>query len=68
MARYVVEGFGIGLILFEPGAAPFPGTRLLELPGFPTIPYGLLWAGTLSPTQKVFFEEAEALGAAIASR
>ena len=68
MARYVIEGFGIGLVLVEPGAPPLPGTRLLELPGFPKIPYGLLWTGTLSPLQKAFFEEAQALAAAIAAR
>ena len=68
MARYVTEGFGIGLVLVEPGAPPFPGTRLLELTGFPMIPYGLLWTGSLSPLQKVFFEEAEALAAAVVAR
>ncbi|HEY3901871.1 MAG TPA: LysR family transcriptional regulator [Chthoniobacter sp.] len=68
MARYVTEGFGIGLVLVEPGAPPFPGTRLLELTSFPTIPYGLLWTGSLSSLQKAFFEEAEALAAAVAAR
>lgn len=68
MARYVNEGFGIGLVLVEPGAPPLPGTRLLELPGFESIPYGLLWTGNLSPLQKAFFEEAQLLAAAVAAR
>lgn len=64
IARYVAEGFGIGLMLVEPGAAAPPGTRLLALTGFPTIPYGLLWTGNLSPLQRTFCEEAQALAAA----
>ena len=67
IARYVAEGFGIGLVLIEPGVAAPAGTRLLPLRGFPTVPYGLLWTGILSPLQKVFFEEAQALAAAFAS-
>ena len=66
IARYVAEGFGIGLMLMEPGAAAPPGTKLLPLNGFPTIPYGLLWSGTLSPLQRAFCEEAQALATAFA--
>ena len=64
IARYVAEGFGIGLVLVEPGVSAPRGTRLLPLRGFPTIPYGLLWTGIPSPLQKAFFEEAQALAAA----
>ena len=66
IARYVAEGFGIGLVLVEPGAAAPAGTRLLPLRGFPTVPYGLLWIGVLSPLQKVFCQEAQAVAAALA--
>jgi DNA-binding transcriptional LysR family regulator len=68
IARYVAEGFGIGLMLVEPGAVSPPGTKLLPLSGFPTIPYGLLWTGTLSPLQRAFCEEAHALAAAVAPK
>jgi DNA-binding transcriptional LysR family regulator len=68
IARYVAEGFGIGLVLIEPGASPLPGTRLLPLNGFPAIPYGLLWRGILSPLQKAFVHEAQALAAAFSQK
>ena len=66
IARYVAEGFGIGLTLLEPGASPPPGIKLLPLAGFPTIPYGLLWTGILSPLQRAFFQEAQTLTATFA--
>ena len=59
IARYVAEGFGIGLVLVEPGLPAAPGVRLLPLTDFPLIPYGLLWTGILSPLQSAFFEEAQ---------
>jgi DNA-binding transcriptional LysR family regulator len=68
IARYVAEGFGLGLALVEPGASPPPGTRLLALPGFPTVSYGLLWMGILSPLQKAFFQEAQTLAAAFSQK
>jgi len=64
IARYVAEGFGLGLVLVEPGATPPHGTRLLALPGFPTVSYGLLWMGILSPLQKAFFQETQTLAGA----
>jgi DNA-binding transcriptional LysR family regulator len=66
IARYVAEGFGIGLMLVEPGTPLLPGTRMLELRGFATIPYGLLWTGILSPLQKVFIQEAQGVAVAVA--
>jgi DNA-binding transcriptional LysR family regulator len=63
ISHYVSEGFGVGLIVVEPGGPPPPGLRLLPLPGFPTIPYGLLWVGALTPLQQGFLKEAEALAA-----
>lgn len=65
IARYVAEGFGIGLVLVEPGIAAPAGTRLLPLRDFPSIPYGLIWTGMLSPLQEAFFEEAKALAATL---
>lgn len=68
IARYVAEGFGLGLGLIEPGASLLPGTRLLPLPGFPTISYGVLWMGNLTPLQKAFVQEAQALAASFAQK
>ena len=59
IVRYVAEGFGIGIALFEPGLIPAEKVRMLPLKGFAHIPYGLLWMGMLSPLQRAFFEEAE---------
>ncbi len=63
--RYAVEGFGIGLVLFEPGGLAPKGIRLLPLAHFPTVPYGLLWMGVLSPLQKAFIQAAEAVASAM---
>lgn len=38
ISRYVAEGFGIGLILVEPGFPAAPGVRLLPLADFPPSP------------------------------
>ena len=61
IARYVAEGFGVGLVLLEPGVPLAKGVRLLPLTDFPKIPYGLLWSGILSPLQNAFMREAQAL-------
>ncbi|MDQ3625365.1 MAG: LysR family transcriptional regulator [Verrucomicrobiota bacterium] len=67
VTRYVTEGFGVGLILVPPGGIAGPGTRLVELPGFPTIPYGALWLGKLSPLQDVVLKEVQAIASAMTS-
>lgn len=61
VARYVKEGFGIGLVLLPSNATPPPGTRILELKDFPTVPYGALWLGRLSPLQSLVLQEIEAI-------
>ena len=65
IARYVAEGFGIGLVVMEPGVACPPGIRSYPLLDFAFIPYGCLWVGILSPLQKAFLEEADALAASL---
>jgi DNA-binding transcriptional LysR family regulator len=60
VGRYVVEGYGAGLALDVP-AARLPGTRLLNLPGFPAVPFGALWTGNMSPVAQAFVSEAEAM-------
>jgi DNA-binding transcriptional LysR family regulator len=61
ITRYATEGFGIGLILFEPGFPAPAGVRVLPLSDFPSVPYGLLWTGVLSPLQSAILAEAQAL-------
>ena len=65
IAPYVTAGFGVGLVLVEPGVEPPAGTRLLPIRGFPAVPYGVLWMGIMSPLQTAFLEEAQALAAAL---
>ena len=61
VARYVAEGFGIGLVLQPPAASAPPGTRALVLTDFPKIGYGALWFGALSPLQEMVVTELEAM-------
>jgi DNA-binding transcriptional LysR family regulator len=65
IARYVAEGFGIGLVLVEPGIPTADGVRVLPLAGFPSVPYGLLWTGVLSPLQSAFLAQAQALAGSL---
>ncbi len=59
IARYVAEGYGIGLSVLLPGGKAPPGTRILPLPGFPKLPVIAVWMGMLSHVEKQFVEEAE---------
>jgi DNA-binding transcriptional LysR family regulator len=61
IARYVTEGFGVGVIVKMPRMVMPPGVRVLELPGFDPISFGVLWTGRLSPLQEQFLEEVDAL-------
>lgn len=58
VARYVAEGFGVGLVLVEPGEKVPPGTRILVLDNFPLVSFGVLWRGELSELQEAFLAEA----------
>ncbi len=59
VARYVAEGFGVGLALTVAGLTLPPGLRMLPLDDFPAVSYGALWLGNLSPLQKLFIESAQ---------
>lgn len=63
VARYVAEGHGIGLSAMLPRTPPPKGTRLVSMPGFPSVPVGVVWLGTPSIGQKHFIEEAAAFAA-----
>lgn len=67
VTRYVTEGFGVGLILVPPDATAGPGTRTIDLPGFPSIPYGALWMGKLSRLQDLVLKEVQAIASAMTS-
>lgn len=61
IARYVAEGFGVGVMVRLPRMAVPPGVRLLDMPGFAPISFGIMWAGRMSALQEAFLREAEAL-------
>lgn len=65
VGRYVAEGYGAGLV-FDVPAARLPGTRVLPLPGFPSVPFGAIWTGNPTPVATAFIDEAEAVARRIA--
>jgi hypothetical protein len=61
VARYVSEGFGVGVSLRLPGCEAPEGVRELPLEGFPQFSVGAIWAGRLSPLGETFVEVAGGL-------
>ncbi len=61
VARYVAGGFGIGLSLQMPRVEAPAGVRVLPLDDFPTLAFGVMWIGRLSPLGETFIEEAQAI-------
>ena len=59
VSRFVVEGYGAGLVLDIPGNVHPPGVRALPLEGFPMIGFHALTFGNRSPMSEIFIEEAE---------
>lgn len=59
--RYVVEGFGAGLVLRHPRMELPASVRVLALDDFPMLCFGALWTGRLSPLAEAFLAEATAL-------
>ena len=59
VSRFVVEGYGAGLVLEIPGNAHPPGVRALPLEGFPMIGFHALTFGNRSAMAGIFIEEAE---------
>lgn len=61
VSRYVAEGFGVGLSIATPESAWPRGVRALSLKEFPSVAFGALWMGKLSPLGAAFIDEAEDL-------
>jgi hypothetical protein len=66
ISRYVAEGFGVGVIVKMPRMVVPPGVRVLELPDFDPISFGVMWTGRLSALQEQFLEEVRNLAAKLA--
>ena len=61
IAKYVAQGFGIGLSMHVPQIKLPPGVREVRLDEFPDIPFSALWMGRLTPLGESFLEESRAL-------
>jgi DNA-binding transcriptional LysR family regulator len=59
--RYVVEGFGAGLVLRHPRIELPANVKVLALDDFPPLCFGAMWTGRLSPLDEAFLAEATAL-------
>lgn len=62
VARYVAEGFGVGVSLHLPQVKLPAGVKEIPLPDFPPVSFVAMWSGRLSPLTEVFIEEAGKLG------
>lgn len=54
VAEYAAQGFGVGLVVDQPGERPPSGTRRLRLEGFASLAYGVLWNGRPTPLVESF--------------
>lgn len=61
IARYVAEGFGVGLCLEAPGWTMPDDVKALALDGFPVVRFGALTTGRASAVARLFIEEAAAV-------
>jgi DNA-binding transcriptional LysR family regulator len=61
VARYVAEGFGVGVSLHLPQVKLPAGVKEVPLPGFPPVAFVMMWSGRLSPLSETFIEEAQKL-------
>ncbi len=59
--RYAAEGYGFGLVPMLKDKPLPKGTRLVPLDDFPTVPYGALWVGKLTPMLEAILEEAQSV-------
>jgi DNA-binding transcriptional LysR family regulator len=61
IARYVAEGFGVGVSLHLPQVKLPAGVKEVPLPDFAPVRFVVMWSGRLSPLSEAFIEEAEKL-------
>lgn len=65
IARYVMQGFGVGLSIALPKIQPPAGIRAVPLEDFPKIPFSAIWNGRLTPVSEQFLEEAHVMARAL---
>lgn len=54
VARYVANGYGIGVTVDEPSLGRFPRLRTIPLPGFDPVEIAAVWRPPLNAVQEVF--------------
>ena len=59
VARYVANGYGIGLSVNMDGVAPHPRVRVLPLEDFEPVEIAALWNGETTPLIRAVLEEAQ---------
>ncbi len=57
VTRYVANGYGIGLSVYDGEIVRHPKVRVLELPGFEPIEITAFWKGALSPLVREVLED-----------
>jgi len=62
VARYVAEGFGVGVSLHLPQVKLPAGVKEVPLPDFAPVGFVAMWSGRLPPLSEIFVEEAGKLG------
>lgn len=62
IARYVAEGFGVGVSLHLPQLKLPAGVKVVPLADFDPMSFVVMWSGRLSPLGEAFVEEAGKLG------
>lgn len=61
VAEYSAQGFGVGLVVDQPGCPPPKGTRRLRLEGFPSLAYVAMWRGKPTALIETFLKGASEL-------
>lgn len=64
--EYVAAGFGAGVVVDGPGLHVPKGVRLLPLPDFPKVRYGVAWKARLSPVAEALRERLHRYAASLA--
>ena len=63
VAEYAAQGFGVGLVVDQPGVEPPTGTRKLPLADFPKLTYAAMWQGKPTPLLETFLQGASEMAA-----
>ena len=63
---YVAKGYGVGLSIAVPKAAPAKSLRALPLEGFEPVTFGVFWTGKPSPILQALLDTIQSLARTLA--